>query len=260
MLKIEAYQIAEQINLKRFKADFKHEAAVANSLELFYDLGNGKYLSVYGYGIVVFAGYSELEKSEAIRFLKEYCEDLIEVEFKDDFVVEIGQEPGVKMHYNSIEIPNLNDNVVQIIMLNVAQSVALDFYEDLGFNILSETKKLTDELEKHGKLNISKTDLLKFIGKILNIKNSIIDNLYIFDAPEIVWENEYLEKVDEGLKKQLDLRMRYRDIDYKLKIVQENLTLFTDLVQNKQSHNMELIIVVLILIEVIHLILGYIIH
>jgi required for meiotic nuclear division protein 1 len=74
-----------------------------------------------------------------------------------------------------------------------------------------------------------------------------------------VWENEYLEKVDEGLKKSFDLKMRYKDIDYKLKIVQENLTLFTDLLQNRQSHNMEVIIIVLILIEVLHVVLSYII-
>jgi uncharacterized Rmd1/YagE family protein len=51
--------------------------------------------------------------------------------------------------------------------------------------------------------------------------------------------------------------MRYRDIDYKLKIVQENLTLFTDLLQQRQSHNMELIIIALIMIEVIHLLVSY---
>ena len=259
MLKIEAYQIAEQIIIKRFRADFKQNPVYSNSVELFYHLDNDRYLCVFGYGIVVFGGYDDLSKSEFIRFLKIYCEDLIETEFKEDFFVEVKPAGLVKLNYNSIEVPELNDHVVQIMMLNIAQSVALDFYEDLGFNILNETKILTDQLEKHGKMKISKTNLLRFIGKILNIKNSIIDNLYIFDAPEIVWENEYLENVDEALKTSFDLKMRYRDIDYKLKIVQENLTLFTDLLQNRQSHNMEVIIIILILIEVLHLILSYII-
>lgn len=257
MLKIDAYQIAEQINIKRFKADFKQTAISSSSVELFYHQDDSKFLCVYGYGIVVFCGQNDLEKSALIKFLKEYCEDIVETEFKEDYALEVSATNSFKLNYNSIEVPELNDNVVQIIMLNIAQSVALDFYEDLGLNILNETKKLTDELEKHGKLKISKTDLLKFIGKILNVKNSIIDNLYIFDAPDSVWENEYLEKVDEGLKKQFDLKMRYRDIDYKLKIVQENLTLFTDLLQQRQSHNMELIIIALILIEVLHLMLSY---
>ena len=259
MLKIEAFQIAQQINIKRFKADFKQNPISATSVELLYHLENERYLSVLGYGIVVFGGYDDLAKSELIRFLKNYCEDLTETEFREDFVIETKKGQDIKLNYNSIEVPVLNDNVVQIIMLNIAQSVALDFYEDLGFKILNETKILTDQLEKEGKMRISKTNLLKFIGKILNIKNSIIDNLYIFDAPEIVWEHEYLEHVDEALKRSFDLKMRYRDIDYKLKIVQENLTLFTDLLQNRQSHTMEIIIIVLILIEVLHLVVSYII-
>jgi uncharacterized Rmd1/YagE family protein len=257
MLKIEAYQIAEQIHIKRFKTDFKQTPASSTSTDLFYHSENGTYLIVLGYGMVVFAGYSELEKSNLIKFIKEYCEDIVETEFKDDFLVEISQTEEIKLHYNSIEIPKLNDSVLQIIMLNIAQSVALDYYEDLGLGILNQTKKLTDELEKRGKLEISKTNLLKFIGRTLNIKNGIIDNLYIFDAPDSVWEDEYLEKIDEGLKKLLDLTMRYRDVDYKLKIVQENLTLFTDLLQSRQSHNMEVIIIVLIFIEVIHIFLSY---
>ncbi len=258
MLKIEAYQIADQIQIKRFKTDFKHTTVYSSSTDLFYHLEKDKYLSVFGYGIVVFAGYDEIEKSNLIKFLKEYCEELIETEFKDDFIVELSDNEEIKLNYNSIDIPKVNDSVIQIIMLNIAQTVALDFYEDLSLTILNQTKKLTDELEKRGKMEISKINLLKFIGKTLNIKNGVIDNLYIFDAPDIVWEDEYLEKIDEGLKKLLDLRMRYRDIDYKLKIVQENLTLFTDLLQNRQSHNMEIIIIVLILIEVIHIILSYI--
>ena len=101
-----------------------------------------------------------------------------------------------------------------------------------------------------GTFKYAKKDLLKFIGRTLNIKNSIIDNLYIFDAPEEVWENEHLERIDKGLKKTFDLKMRYQDIDYKLKIVQDNLRLFTDLLQNRESTRLEWIIIILILIEV----------
>lgn len=259
ILKIEAYQIAEQINIKRFRSDFKQTPSSSTSSDLFFHLENEKYLSVFGYGIVAFAGYNEIERSSLIRFLKDYCEGEVQGEFKDDFIVEINSGAELRLHYNSMEIPKVNDHVVQIIMLNVAQSVALDYYEDLGLDILTQTKRLIDELEKSGKLAISKINLLKFIGKTLNIKNGIIDNLYIFDAPDIVWEDEYLEKIDEGLKKLLDITMRYRDIDYKLKIVQENLTLFTDLLQNRQSHTMEIIIIVLILIEVLHLLVSYLI-
>jgi required for meiotic nuclear division protein 1 len=257
MLKVEAFQIAEQINIKKFKANFKQAPIQSSSTDLYYSETSNKFISVFGYGVVAMAGYSATEKSEFVNFLKQYCEDIVTSDFKEDFTVIENKDQPFKLNYNSIEIPTVNHQVVQIVMLNIAQSVSLDFYENLAENILTETSSLTKELESKGSLSISKKNLLKFIGKALNVKNSIIDNLYIFDAPDIVWESEYLGKIDDALKKALDLKMRYREIDYKLKIVQENLTLFTDLLQNNQSHRMELIVIILILIEVIHLIVGY---
>jgi required for meiotic nuclear division protein 1 len=256
MLVIEALQIAEQINIKKFRQNFKLAPIANSSTELFYNETGDKYLSVYGYGVVAFCGYNATEKSELTNFIKLYSEDNLTTELVEDFKVIPNPDQGIKLHYDSIEIPEVNARVLQIIMLNIAQSVSLNFYEDLAENILNQTSGLTKDLEAKGTLNVSKRNLLKFIGKTLNVKNSIIDNLYIFDAPDSVWEDENLAKIDDALKKALDLKMRYREVDYKLKIVQENLTLFTDLLQNNQSHRMELIVIILILIEVIHLFIG----
>ena len=251
---IEAYQVSEQINLKKFKADFTNSPLFSNNSELFYKQDADKFFYLFNYGVVAFAGFKDLEKSELLKFVRDYSEDPISGDFKDDLQVKIDTSAPLTINYNSISIARLTDDAVRIMMLNIGQSVALDYYEALSFEILSSTKKFIDELEKKGSLPISKTNLQKFIGKNLNIKHSIIDNLYIFDAPDIVWENEFLEKLDEGLKKIFDLRMRYRDVDYRLKIVQENLTLFTDLLQNKESNRLEWIVITLILIEVMHLV------
>ena len=257
MLKVEAFQIAEQINIKKFRYNYKQTPIQSSSTELYYSELKGRFISVFGYGVVVLAGYSTVEISEFVVFIKQYCEDIITTEIKEDFTLIENKSQPFKLNYHSIEVPTVTHQVVQIVMLNIAQSVSLDFYETLGESILSETSMLTKELEAKGSLSISKKNLLKFIGRALNVKNSIIDNLYIFDAPDIVWESEYLAKIDDALKKALDLKMRYREIDYKLKIVQENLTLFTDLLQNNKSNRMELIVIILILIEVIHLVVGY---
>ena len=251
-MNIEAYQIAEIINLKRFRADYTSLPLFANTSELFYKQNEGKYFYLLNYGIVVFAGFHDLEKSELLKFVKQYIEDEVTADFREDFTVVIKENASLAVSYNDITIPELTDNVLRIIMLNIGQSVSLDYYETLSFEILKNTEKLTTDLEKTGTFRSPKKDLLRFIGRTLNIKNSIIDNLYIFDAPDIVWEDELLGKIDEGLKRTFDLKMRYRDVDYRLKIVQENLTMFTDLLQNRESTRLEWIIIVLILIEVAH--------
>ena len=65
--------------------------------------------------------------------------------------------------------------------------------------------------------------------------------------------DEYLHKVDTGLRNTFDLKIRFKDFDYSLQIVKDNLDLFKDLMHHNKSNLLEIIIIVLILIEVVNL-------
>jgi uncharacterized Rmd1/YagE family protein len=249
-MKIEAYQLSEVINLKKFKSEYSHEPILFNNSELFYKAENSKYYYLLSYGIVVLGGLNEAEKKAFLNLLTPYTENIVTDKYEDNFDLQTDTSVSLLLQYNSITIPAITDDTIRIVMLNIGQSVSLDYYEFLTLEIFKDSQKFTHELEHTGTFKYSKQMLLKFIGRTLNIKNSIIDNLYIFDAPDIVWENEHLERIDKGLKKTFDLKMRYQDIDYKLKIVQENLKLFTDLLQNRESTRLEWVVIILILIEV----------
>jgi uncharacterized Rmd1/YagE family protein len=139
-----------------------------------------------------------------------------------------------------------------MIMLNVSQSVTLDYYTDQTENLLEETNRHTQLLEKKGKLSISGRNLKKFIGKTLLIKNRIAENLYIFDSPPETWENEQLDKLHNDLKRNLDLQDRFRDVSEGLAIVKDNLELFKDILQYRNTTMLEWIVIILIAIEVIN--------
>lgn len=144
-------------------------------------------------------------------------------------------------------------------MLNVAHSVALDFYSDQSDILLEGTNQQIEYLEKEGKLNISGKNLRRYIGRTLTLKNKISQNLYIFDSPPETWEDEHLNKIDIGLKKTFDLQIRYRNIHEDLQIIKENLELFKDLMQYKKSNLLEWIVILLILTEVVNLLVDKII-
>ena len=48
-------------------------------------------------------------------------------------------------------------------------------------------------------------NFLKYIGKVLNVKNSIVDNLYNLDDPNLVWDNEDLNLPNRHLKVNFDI-------------------------------------------------------
>ena len=95
--------------------------------------------------------------------------------------------------------------------------------------------------------------MLKFIGRALNTQNDIADNIYIFDAPEEVWENENLDSLNKGLIKHFDLRVRISEIEYTLRIIDDNLKVFLQISNQRESNVLEWIIIVLILMELLNI-------
>src|SRR6185503_670181 len=171
------------------------------------------------------------------------------------FIIET-EAKETKIGYNKIEIVSADIEVLRLIMLNVSQSVALDYYSAQTDKLLEESNYHTKSLEKRGRLDISGVSLKKYIGKTLLLKNRISENLYIFDSPPETWEDENLNKIDLGLKRTFDLQERFRDVSEGLQIVKDNLELFKDLLQYRNSTLLEWIIIILILVEVLNLLIG----
>lgn len=254
MLKVLAFQIADGIDIKAFKTVFTAEIYYADSEELFYNTGTEKLIYVFKYGIVCFLNYSEVEMTAFIQVISPYCKTLLGEKLSEEFDIETNA-PKNKLGYNKIEITTADIEILRLIMLNVSQSVALDHFNHQTNILLEETNYHTQILEKKGKLDLSGINLKKYIGRTLNIKNRIAENLYIFDSPEETWEDENLNKLDIGLKKTFDLQARFRTIQEGLQIVKENLELFKDLLQYRNSVVLEWIIIILILVEVVNLLI-----
>jgi uncharacterized Rmd1/YagE family protein len=245
-------QIADSIDIKLFKTSFAADIYRADSDELFYQMAAEKYLYVFKYGILCFLGYSKEEISAFIQSISPFCKNFFEQPLSDEFDIET-HTGKIKLRYNKIEIAEPDIEILRLIMLNVSQSVALDHYSWQTNNLLTETNFHTQILERKGKLDLRGINLKRYIGRTLNLKNRIAENLYIFDSPEETWEDEELNLLDLDLKNTFDLQARFRTIQDGLQIVKENLELFKDMLQYRNTVFLETIVIILILVEVINL-------
>jgi uncharacterized Rmd1/YagE family protein len=267
LLTVRAYQIAEEIDIKRCRAEFPGDlASTAPPGELFYRRKLASplaveakdeegYLYVMDYGVVIFAGYGDAEATAIIERLRPFCQGAVSESSSipgEEFRVHAGSQ-DLMLDYNDIHLPTLTPEALRIVMLYVGQSAALDHYEAILNGMMDETARFSKELEKYGRLKTSQKKVQQFIGRILAVRNRIIDNLYIMDAPDITWENEFLDKVDRGMKKTFDVAERFRSLDYQLRETRESLELFAELLQFRQSNMLEWIIIILILIEVVQI-------
>lgn len=252
-IRIEAVQIAESFNIKKFRAEFHVEAFSGSTSEVFYALTEAnRYLYVFDYGVVVFANYNVAAKSDFVQFMKNYATKIVDLDLSEEYRIITDEKTSkilVKNDY--VSVPQINDSLLRIVMLNIGQSVALEHYEVLTDELITSSKNYILELEHHGKLSISKTNLLKYIGRVLNVKNSIVDNLYILDDPNLVWDNEELNLLNRHLKTNFDINPRFKDLDYRLQIVENNLTLFTDVLNVRESARLEWIVIILIALEIV---------
>ena len=67
----------------------------------------------------------------------------------------------------------------------------------------------------------------------------------------MVWDNKDLNFLNRQLKVNFDINTRFKDLDYRLQIVEDNLTLFTDVLNVRESSRLEWIVIILIAIEIL---------
>lgn len=255
MLHVVSYQIADSIDVRGFRASYKEGIYHYDADELFYKTGEFSFIYVFKYGVVCFMNFSEAERDAFLQRIASFCRNVFELKLSEEFEVETNAREN-KFGYNKIEIVQPDIEVLRLVMLNVSQSVSLDYYSQLTELLQEETNGHIQSLERRGRLMISGQSLKRYIGKTLNLKNRIAENLYIFDSPPETWEDENLNRIDLGLKRTFDLQERYRNIREGLEIIKENLELFKDLLQYRNSTFLEWIIIVLVFLEVLNLLLD----
>jgi uncharacterized Rmd1/YagE family protein len=252
MQKVISYQIADSIDVKRFNHAFKAELCYNDPSELFYKTAVDQYVYIFKYGAVCFLNYDPISASAFLQLIEPFCKNLFEQSLTDEFLVDT-EAKELRVGFDKIEIPsNSSDiNVLRLVMLNVSQSVALDYYEEQTNKLLAQTNHHTQMLENNGQLGISGKKLKQYIGRSLLLRNRIAENIYVFDSPPETWESEHLNKIDSDLKRTFDLQVRVRTIHEWLSIIKDNLELFRGLMQHRHSSILEWIVILLILVEVV---------
>lgn len=254
-VKLSAFLVANQLDVKAIKAFLDIKPLADSSAELFYSFSGDKYQCYFNFGVIVFAGYTEDEMKWAIKAIHGYQRTPLTNWLRDDHVLRLEEQSEVRFLFDEVVLGRLDAQVIRITMFNLAQSVALDVYHDISENLLTEVKGFANQLEVTGKLKISRKNMMRFIGRALNTQNEIAENIYIFDAPELVWDDEYLDKLHQGLMKYFDLRVRFSEVEYTLRIIEDNLSVFRAIIHQRESNTLEYIIIILILVEVFDLII-----
>ncbi len=253
---ITGYHLGDRLDLKEIKHNLTFNCIYADPTELMYEIDSNSYIGIFDYGSIVFFGVENATQTNIINAIRNILKlDSIELK-RENFDVEVNPLASYKVIFDRLIIKELSIDIAKIIMLNIAQSVALDYYIEQSNILLSQTYQFSVELEEKGKFSIKGKRLLKYIGRLLNLKNKITQNIYIFDSPNITWNDQYLDVINTDLSRELDIKLRHSSLQESLNTVRENLEILKDINQHAHSSTLELIVIVLIGIEIVNLIIG----
>ena len=255
-VRLTAFLVANQLDIRSIKSFLEIKPLADSSSELFYKFSDDKYQCFFNYGVIVFTGFTEDEMKLGIKTVVAYAKNPLKQWQRDEFQIRVEEGHSTVFEFEEAVLGHIGDKPIRIAMFNLAQSVALDKYRNVTEILLAEITTFTGQLENTGKLKISRKNMMRFLGRVLNTENDIAENIYIFDAPDLVWDDEYLDSLHQGLIRHFDLRVRFSEVEYMLRIIDGNLKVFSDIIHQRESNLLEWIIIILILVEVFDLFIS----
>lgn len=253
LISVNAYAFAATFKLRDLAPIFKvpGEPEPGTKERVIAGLGERRWALVFDFGAVVFVGVPPAEQARLIEQVNKLLTDEPHAPLTESFLIEV--EPGrttPEVRFDRVVVGKLDAGVVDIVALVLAQSVAMDYYAQDVAEIEIDTDRIADHLRMRAQVPGGVRKMMAFIGLCMKTRNDVISTLALFDKPDATWESEQLDRLWEGLYRMLELDDRYRTLEAKLRMFQDNMTLLVDLTRARQNILLEATIVVLIVLEI----------
>lgn len=253
-----SYHIGRKIILRNVKEKLKYALIKKEHTFLLYRLDDYSFVYIKNYGSIAFFNCSESIKQELFSKAFDINSNLYKQFHQEKYKIIINDDNLLSIGFDFIELPQFTVDIAHIIMLNLAQSVALDHYYQESSELLESSSIYSKQLEKTGRIKLTRNKMRSYIGKTMNLKNKIAEELFIFDTSSLAWNTQELSEIDKRINEELNILERHHGLQHNLDVAKENLDLFKDILQHRHSSLLEWIIIILILFEVIPIIIEII--
>lgn len=248
--KLLAYHLAEKIPIRQVVNAFLDRLIDNTTGDANFRLGPESYFCVFSFGSVAFFNVGEAQQRSIIDRLKEFITPLPGDMISDDFLVTVSDGLREGVQFERAILSDLSPAKIQILALVLAQSATLEYYETVVEDLLDGAEAITEPM-KSGRLPGYTRSTIRYIGLSLSTRRDLISGLYIVDDPEITWQDPFLDRLFKQMKSTMEIDVRYRGLEYKLKLIQEGVEVIVDLTNAHRNIMLEVAIVLLIVVEIV---------
>lgn len=246
-----AYHVTDVLRLKELNRQFSQAPLSESSTKLVYRLGDQAFCFIFRFGSVVFFNVDVDRRNELMARIKSVSGQGPEVVISEEFFAEVKEGASHSVGFEQVMLGGLSPEILNIVALVIGQSTALEFFENRVDDLLKKTGDMGQTLRQKGRLMRRASEIKRFIGRCITTKQDLVATLYILDKPDETWNNEPLDALYRDMIDMFEIKDRYKTLDYKLKMVQENMELISELLQHRNANTLEWTIIILIAVEII---------
>ena len=210
-----------------------------------------RFTVAFDFGAIVFFDVDEAQRRACLARVLAGAPAEPHPPLLDDYLVEVRADAGEQVSFDRAIVPVLDDSVVEILALVLAQSVAMDYYDRDVEALYQRVDRLCVQLADKGRLRGRARELNRFVGSILVTRNQIAMTLSLLDAPLATWEREQYDRLYRAVRTTFEIDDRYRTLQHKLGLIQDDLEILVDLMQHRRAALLEVVVVILIAVELL---------
>ncbi len=214
---------------------------------------------LFKFGAVVFFNMTPIEEESLIRGLEQrVLGPLSEREIETALVVATPDEEALLSKSGAIQVKSTDPNRLLLVGEALAVSVALAYDERRIAAAFDKIEPLAATLIKRRLPPGPKSAMLEQIGEALLIQKRLASRVDLDEKPDVLWDHPELERLWAKLVDEYDLPARARAVERKLGVIRETADTITDLISTRTSHRLEVLVIVLIAIEIVLALAGWI--
>lgn len=253
VLPVEAFAIASTAPIKQVEGYFpaSAERAKVSKTTLVIRYSATAWAVAHDFGVLVFIGAPETERDNVMKQLLADAAGETRPPLAESFSVELREGAAPSARFDRVVLPELDTRNVELVALAIGQSVGMEYYEDSVDGLVGQLERASRELAQSGRFRANNRELLRFIGRGMVTRTQVVHTLSLLDAPALAWDSEPLDRLYRDLRNSFAIEDRYRALDQRLGMIQDNLELLVDVAQHKRSVLLEVGVIGLIAMELL---------
>ncbi len=248
-----AIAFEENFNLRRLAPHFP--GARSTLREIRHQIDSNGVVYVFPFGAIVTHDLPADRRDDELKRLRTAMPKLTAKVVREDYTV--SEDPAFKIGIvdGVLRLDRFTPARAGIVALTVAQSAAMEYYENLVEDLFARTGSLIEFMERRGTVPFRTRPLHRFIGEAIGTRTEVLSVLHLLDKPDEAWDDPAMDRIYDDLRGEFDLRDRYAALELKLRSIQEALELLVDVARDRRLLLLEVTVVFLILLELVFTVL-----